>query len=91
MRCGELLAISRARDTRLHALCQLAQAAADAPVVSGRRRGCRHPALEARALVCCACCRAPELSLQELHCMRALLNCVLALAAGLSYAGWCPC
>ena len=80
----------QARDTCLHALCQLAQAAADAPVVSADAVDAVTPRLRRARSSVAPVAGAPDLSPRELHCMRALLNCVLALAAGLSYAGWCP-
>ena len=79
-----------ARDACLQRLCQLAQAAADSPAATTA------DAVEAatprlrRARSSVAAATAPELSPRALHCMRALLNCVLALASVLSYAGWCP-
>ena len=78
-----------ARDACLQCLCQLAQAAADSPVAVPDALDTVTPRLR-RARSSVAAAVAPELSPRALHCMRALLNCVLALASELSYAGWCP-
>ena len=80
----------QARDTCLHGLCQLAQAAADARAVSADAVDAATPRLRRARSSVAPTAAAPDLSPRALHCMRALLNCVLALAAGLSYAGWCP-
>lgn len=79
----------QARDACLQCLCQLAQAAADNPAAAADAAEAATPRMR-RARSSVAAAAAPELSPRALHCMRALLNCVLALAAGLTYAGWCP-
>ena len=80
----------QARDTCLHGLCQLAQTAADTPAVSADAVDAATPRLRRARSSVAPAAAAPDLSPRALHCMRALLNCVLALASGLSYAGWCP-
>ena len=79
-----------ARDACLQCLCQLAQAAADNPVASADGPEGATPRMRRARSSVAAAAAAPELSPRALHCMRALLNCVLALATGLTYAGWCP-
>jgi hypothetical protein len=77
-----------ARDAFLQTLCRIAQDTGEGPpVADGIEDGtaCARPA--AAPLVPSA---AAELMPHALHCVRALLNTVLALAPGLGLTGWRP-